>query len=110
MWGPLAGKFRADLPPVNLATIATTFTALFFAELGDKTQLTVLAFVAGGRDRLSVAIGGSAALVASTLLAVVVGSGLTKIVDPGWVKLGAAVIFLVVGVLVAIDAIGELRG
>jgi Ca2+/H+ antiporter, TMEM165/GDT1 family len=94
---------------IELATVATTFGALFLAELGDKTQLSVISFVSGGRDRLSVVVGASLALVVSTVLAAVVGDALLRVVDPNWLKLGAAVLFFVVGTLVAIEAIGDLR-
>jgi Ca2+/H+ antiporter, TMEM165/GDT1 family len=94
---------------MELATIATTFGALFLAELGDKTQLTVLTFVTSGRDRTSVILGASAALVASTVLAAFFGSALTRVVNLNWLKLGSAVVFLVVGVLVAVEAVSGLR-
>ncbi|MGH9188047.1 MAG: TMEM165/GDT1 family protein, partial [Acidimicrobiales bacterium] len=94
---------------LELATIATTFGALFLAELGDKTQLTVLSFVTGGKDRFSVILGASLALVASTVLAGLLGSALTRVVDPDWLKLGSAAVFLVVGVLVGLEAISGLR-
>jgi Ca2+/H+ antiporter, TMEM165/GDT1 family len=91
-------------------SLVIVFGALFLAELGDKTQLAVLAFTAEGRPAWSVFLGASLALVASTALAVVVGQTLLRIVDPAWLRLGGAAIFLVVGALVAVEAVGDLRG
>lgn len=88
---------------------ATVFIALFLAELGDKTQLAVISFVAGGSSRLAVFLGASAALIASTGLAVLVGEGLLRIVRPEYLQLGAAALFLIVGVLVGMEALRELR-
>ncbi|MDP8978026.1 MAG: TMEM165/GDT1 family protein [Actinomycetota bacterium] len=95
---------------MDLRTIATVFAALFLAELGDKTQLAVMSFTASGSPALSVVVGASLALVASTVAAVAVGQALLRVVDPAWLRLGAAFVFVVVGVLVALEAVGELRG
>ena len=91
------------------ATI-TVFVALFLAELGDKTQLAVISFMAGGNSRWAVFLGGSLALIASTALAVFVGEGLLRLVRPAYLQLGAAVLFLIVGALVGLEALKELRG
>lgn len=85
------------------------FVALFLAELGDKTQLAVVSFVAGGAPRWAVLVGASAALVASTAVAVLVGESLLRVVKPAYLQLGAAALFLVVGVLVGLEAVRELR-
>jgi putative Ca2+/H+ antiporter (TMEM165/GDT1 family) len=95
---------------MEFKTIATVFAALFLAELGDKTQLAVISFTAGGNHRWSVLLGASLALVASSTLAVLVGEALLRVVRPAYLQLGAAALFLIVGVLVAVEAIGELRG
>jgi putative Ca2+/H+ antiporter (TMEM165/GDT1 family) len=88
----------------------TVFAALFLAELGDKTQLAVISFTAGGMNRWAVFAGASVALVASTGLAVLVGEGLLRVVKPAYLQLGAAALFLIVGVLVGLEALKELRG
>ena len=87
----------------------TVFVALFLAELGDKTQLAVISFVSGGSSRLAVFLGASAALIASTGLAVLVGDALLRVVPPAYLQLGAAALFLVVGILVGVEAVRELR-
>ena len=92
-----------------MKTTATVFAALFLAELGDKTQLAVISFVAGGSSRWAVFAGASAALIASTALAVLAGEALLRVVKPAYLQLGAAGLFLVVGVLVGAEALRELR-
>lgn len=87
----------------------TVFIALFLAELGDKTQLAVVSFISGGSSRVAVFLGASAALIASTALAVLVGEGLLRVVKPAYLQLGAAALFLIVGVLVGLEALKELR-
>ena len=92
-----------------MRTTATVFAALFLAELGDKTQLAVISFTAGGSPRWAVALGASLALIASTLLAVLIGEALLRVVRPAYLQLGAAALFLVVGTLVGLEALRDLR-
>ena len=94
---------------MDLRIIATVFAALFLAELGDKTQLAVISFVASGQPPLAVFSGASLALVASTAMAVLGGQGLLRIVPAEVLQLIAAAIFVIVGVLVGWEAIGALR-
>jgi putative Ca2+/H+ antiporter (TMEM165/GDT1 family) len=76
---------------------ATTFAAVFLAELGDKTQLATLAFSSAGASRGSVFVGAALALVATTALAVVAGEALTRWVSPRALQRGAGALFVVIG-------------
>jgi rubrerythrin len=82
----------------------STFALVFLAELGDKTQLTAMAASAGGKSVISVFIGASAALVLSTLIAVLVGSLLQKFIPEKALKIGASALFLIFGVILMISA------
>lgn len=95
---------------MDLRILATVFGALFLAELGDKTQLAVVSFVAAGQPPLAVFTGASLALIASTAMAVLGGAGLLRVVPAEVLQLIAAAIFVIVGVLVGWEAIGNLRG
>lgn len=94
---------------MDLRVIGTVFAALFLAELGDKTQLAVISFVASGQSPLAVFSGASLALVASTAMAVIGGQGLLRIVPAEILQLVAAAIFVVVGVFVGWEAMSALR-
>lgn len=84
--------------------LAATFGLLFVAELGDKTQLTVLSMAAKGAPWL-VFVGGGLALMAVTALAVVGGEGLCRLI-PKRVLLGvSAAAFVVMGVLMGIGVL-----
>lgn len=78
-------------------TLVTTFTAIFLAELGDKTQLATLALTADSRSKLSVFVGSASALVATSLLAVLAGGLVARYVPPIWLKRGAGALFVVLG-------------
>ena len=75
---------------------ATTFGAVFIAELGDKTQLATMAFAADSRAKLTVFLASSAALVLAAGLGVLVGDTISRAVPPQWIQRGAAI--LVVGI------------
>jgi putative Ca2+/H+ antiporter (TMEM165/GDT1 family) len=77
---------------------AATFTSIFLAEMGDKTQLATMTLAAGS-SRWSVFAGSALALVATSLIAVLVGEGLTRLVSPVWLKRGAGAVFIVMGLL-----------
>lgn len=85
---------------------ASTFAAVFLAELGDKTQLATLSLSAGARSRWLVFAGASVALVCTSAIAVLVGDALTRVVPLAWVRRGAAVLFIVLGVLLLVEREG----
>jgi putative Ca2+/H+ antiporter (TMEM165/GDT1 family) len=67
---------------------------IFLAELGDKTQLANFAFAAESKARLAVFIGSAGALVMTSLLAVVFGSAVTRLIPANYIKVGAGALFL----------------
>ena len=76
----------------------TTFVMIFLAELGDKTQLATLSFAADSKSRIAVFLGSAVALVLSSLLAVLVGTGLNRVMPANYIKTGAGVLFILLGV------------
>ena len=78
---------------------ASTFAAIFVAELGDKTQLAALSLSSGSKSKWVVFLASALALTASSAIAVAVGEGLTRVVSPIWLKRAAGVIFIAMGVL-----------
>jgi putative Ca2+/H+ antiporter (TMEM165/GDT1 family) len=79
-------------------TFVTTFVTVFLAELGDKTQLATLGLTAEAKSKLMVFAGSAAALVATSLIAVLAGSAVAKAIPPVWLQRGAAVLFVVLGI------------
>jgi putative Ca2+/H+ antiporter (TMEM165/GDT1 family) len=75
---------------------ASTFAAIFLAEMGDKTQLATLSLAAGG-SRWVVFAAAAAALVATSAVAVIAGEAVARVVPPIWIKRAAGVLFLVLG-------------
>ena len=79
--------------------LLSSFVTVFVAELGDKTQLATLSLASGGSSRWVVFVGASLALIATTAIAVLAGEGLARLIPPIWIKRGAGVLFLILGVL-----------
>ena len=79
--------------------LATTFVAVFLAEIGDKTQLATMSFATGSTSRWAVFIGSALALVTASAIAVLAGEALTRVVPPVWLRRGAGAAFVVIGIL-----------
>ncbi|HEU4796656.1 MAG TPA: TMEM165/GDT1 family protein [Pyrinomonadaceae bacterium] len=84
---------------MDFRVLLTTFGILFLAEMGDKTQLAAMTMSAQTKKPWAVFIGSSLALVAVSALGVVVGSVIGNYVPLEWVKRGAAVAFIIIGML-----------
>jgi putative Ca2+/H+ antiporter (TMEM165/GDT1 family) len=86
-----------------MKAFAAIFLSVFLAELGDKTQLATLLYAtdpATGKLRVFLAAG--AALLLSTLIAVVAGERLGRLFDPGHLKIAAGVGFIAIGIWLAL--------
>jgi Ca2+/H+ antiporter, TMEM165/GDT1 family len=86
-------------PPWNWRAFGSTFTLLFLAELGDKTQLAVMGLASREASLWAVFLGGAAALVAVTALAVAGGQQLCRLVPRAKLLGAAAVLFVAMGLL-----------
>jgi putative Ca2+/H+ antiporter (TMEM165/GDT1 family) len=81
-----------------MKTYAVVFASVFLAELGDKTQLATLTFAATpGVSRVGVFVAAAAALVSSSLLAVIVGERLGQWIDPAHLARAAGIAFVAIG-------------
>ncbi|MBI5368113.1 MAG: TMEM165/GDT1 family protein [Planctomycetes bacterium] len=78
-------------------TFATVFTTLFLAELGDKTQLATITLTASTRKPVSVFLGAALALATVTLVGVLFGSALLRVIPEIWIRRAAALLFVGIG-------------
>lgn len=82
-----------------MTSLLTIFLSVFFAELGDKTQLASIMFASDKNNNpYLVFFAASAALVASTALAVMLGSAAEKWLTFFPLKLIAGVGFVAIGI------------
>jgi putative Ca2+/H+ antiporter (TMEM165/GDT1 family) len=77
---------------------ATTFAAIFLAEMGDKTQLAIITMSASSGKAFSVFLGGAAALILVTAVGVLLGGAVTRYVPERLLTRIAAVLFVVIGI------------
>ena len=74
----------------------TTFTTIFIAELGDKTQLATLMLSAESGKPLIVFIGSSLALVSSSVVGVLLGKWLSSKISPSKFSLYTGILMIIV--------------
>jgi putative Ca2+/H+ antiporter (TMEM165/GDT1 family) len=77
---------------------ASTFAAIFLAEMGDKTQLATMSLAAGS-SRWVVFAAAATALVATSAVAVVAGEAVARLVPALWVRRAAGLVFVVLGLV-----------
>jgi len=79
-----------------MTAFLASLAIVFLAEMGDKTQLLAMAFATRFRWQ-TVLLGVFAATAANHLFAVVVGNYLTNIVPLSYIKIAAAISFILFG-------------
>jgi len=81
-------------------TFLTAFGLVFLAELGDKTQLATMLLASQNNQSIWPVFAGSAlALVLSSLVGVLLGSALAKLVPTNYLQTGAGIAFIIIGAL-----------
>jgi putative Ca2+/H+ antiporter (TMEM165/GDT1 family) len=76
----------------------TTFITVFFAELGDKTQLATLGISSSSENRLSVFLGSAIALSLASFFAVMLGDVVCKYLPAELLFKISGVSFFILGV------------
>ena len=79
------------------AVFLTTFTTVFLAELGDKTQLAALLLSAESGRPVIVFIGASLALISSSLVGVLLGRWLSRVLPPQQLERLAGILMIGLG-------------
>ncbi|HEY0149980.1 MAG TPA: TMEM165/GDT1 family protein [Allosphingosinicella sp.] len=102
--------FFARKPPVYAATLAgPAFLAaalgIFLAEVGDRTQFIAFAFAAQYDSALLPAFGSAAGVLVASVPAVLLGPQLARQVPVRAIRTGAAILFLLAGLVVALNAL-----
>ena len=87
-----------------VAVLFSTFTTVFVAELGDKTQLATLLLSAQSGSPVLVFVGAALALIASSLVGVLVGQWLAKTLPPERLELMAGLLMVALGIWLGLQA------
>ena len=86
-----------EQPADARAAFWTSFLLILATELGDKTQLTMLALAAQSGSTWSVLLGGTLGLWVVSVLGVLVGAHALRRVPRAWIQRSAAALFAVFG-------------
>ncbi|MDD2679493.1 MAG: TMEM165/GDT1 family protein [Candidatus Omnitrophica bacterium] len=76
-----------------------TFSAIFIAELADKTQLVGISMAAKSGKPLTVLLGSMAGYILVTAISVLIGAALSKYIRPEIIRYVGASLFVAIGVL-----------
>lgn len=82
-----------------------TFAIIFLAELGDKTQLMVMSMSARSKAPHMIFFGAAAALIASSLIAVLAGDAFLRNIPLRYIRLGTGVAFVLIGGILVFKSI-----
>jgi putative Ca2+/H+ antiporter (TMEM165/GDT1 family) len=86
-------------------TVTTSFLLIAVVELGDKTQLAVIALSAKYGVPVQVFLGAMLAFTLLTALGVVLGKIISRYISAFYIKIGASLIFIIFGVLFLLQAL-----
>ena len=86
-----------------LSIFITTFTTIFIAELGDKTQIATLMLSAESGKPIIVFLGSSLALISSSVVGVLIGKWLSKKISPSKFASSTGALMIIISMFLAFD-------
>jgi putative Ca2+/H+ antiporter (TMEM165/GDT1 family) len=90
-------------------TVTTSFFLIAVMELGDKTQLAVIALSAEYGAPIQVFLGVILAFTLLTALSAVLGKVISRYISARYIKIGASLIFVVFGILFLFEAFSGVK-
>lgn len=90
---------------MNYKLLLTVFSAVFIAELGDKTQLATMLFAADKEvSKLTVFLGASLALIVASGIGVLVGGAISQYISEKQLNYVAGAGFIAIGIWTLLQA------
>ena len=86
-----------------LSIFITTFTTIFIAELGDKTQIATLMLSAESGKPIIVFLGSSLALISSSIVIVLIGKWLSQKISQSKFALLTGALMIIISIFLAFD-------
>jgi len=90
-------------------TVITSFLLIAIMELGDKTQLAVIALSAEYGAPIQVFLGVMLAMALLTALGAVFGKVISRYISASYIKIGASLIFVLFGILFLFEAFSGMK-
>ncbi|MDF0543162.1 TMEM165/GDT1 family protein [Sphingobium sp. H39-3-25] len=110
-WTLIPDKIDEDAPlkaPSKAGVFVTTLVAFFLVEMGDKTQVATVALGARFENVFAVTAGTTLGMMIANVPAVIFGEALAKRVPMRALQLGAALLFLLLGLWMLAGLVGWL--
>lgn len=98
LWILIPDKDESNEENMKWGAFVTTTILFFFAEIGDKTQLSTVALAARYQDLFLVTMGTTLGMLFSDGLAVVFGEKLTQKISMKWINYVSSLIYVLFGV------------
>ena len=96
-------KKENNLEKSFISIFIATFTTIFIAELGDKTQIATLMLSAESGMPIIVFLGSSFALISSSVVGVLIGKWISKKISPSKFALFTGILMIIISVFLAYD-------
>ncbi|KXB01511.1 hypothetical protein AKJ41_01355 [candidate division MSBL1 archaeon SCGC-AAA259O05] len=82
---------------MDLTPFLSTFAIIAIAELGDKTQLTVVTLCSKHRPEI-IFLSSFLALLGIGGVSILIGSAITQFLPMSWIKIGSGAVFIIFGI------------
>jgi Ca2+/H+ antiporter, TMEM165/GDT1 family len=100
VWALFPDKYESDTKMTSRSGVfATTLAAFFCAEIGDKTQIATVALAARFNVFLFVVAGTTLGMMLANIPAVLIGNSVADRLPAKAIRMAAAIVFAVLGVL-----------
>ena len=96
-------KKEGNIEKSFLSIFITTFTTIFIAELGDKTQIATLMLSAESGKPTIVFVGSSLALISSSVVGVLIGKWLSQKISPSKFAFSTGALMIIISVFLSYD-------
>ncbi|CAG9329471.1 unnamed protein product [Blepharisma stoltei] len=88
----------SEITPSSIEAIASSFAAVFLAEIGDRTFF-IIAILAMKNSRSAVFFGNQLTESVIAIIAAFIGAAAVKLIDPLYIQIASCVMFLVYAIL-----------
>jgi putative Ca2+/H+ antiporter (TMEM165/GDT1 family) len=83
----------------------STFVTIFCAEMGDKTQIATMLMTAESQSPWVIFVGAGTALIATSLVGILLGRWLAKHLSPKVIDLSAAILLSIISISLIFDVL-----
>jgi Ca2+/H+ antiporter, TMEM165/GDT1 family len=111
LWALVPDKEEDENKPRRwrMGVFLTTAVSFFLVEIGDKTQVATVALAARYHDVLIVAAGTTTGMMLANIPAVFLGHAVTRVLPINALRIAAAVLYLILGVVGLATTAGWIR-